>query len=187
VSSVLFRWSVKELQTKFTGNCIGFSCCYMASICTTFLVFGTKNVLLPHIFIKVRVNLSLCWPSTGPWGRILYLIKHHVMKDRILSEWQSTWQVFRNLPLCLQDNDAIVPKNRPRQLPLQFSDHPNISYYLTNYMERKIIVVQLVQKISSLYGKRRFISVFTKAYQWALSWAKWISQNSYALTPKDLF
>jgi len=38
----------------------------------------------------------------------------------------------------------------------------------------KLIVAQLIKKIPAFYGTRRFITVFTSAHHWPLSWARWI-------------
>jgi hypothetical protein len=55
--------------------------------------------------------------------------------------------------------------------------HENLLTYLLTYsMVQDIIwkvVIQHVKKILS-YGTRRFITVFTQARHWPLSWASWI-------------
>jgi len=38
----------------------------------------------------------------------------------------------------------------------------------------KLLVTQLVRKLSDSYGARRFITVFTRAQKQYLSWATWI-------------
>jgi hypothetical protein len=38
----------------------------------------------------------------------------------------------------------------------------------------EIIAAYLVEKFAASYGNRKFISVFTKAYHWATSWARWM-------------
>jgi hypothetical protein len=42
----------------------------------------------------------------------------------------------------------------------------------------KLIFVQLVKKFPSFYGTRRFITMFTRARHWSLSWVRWIQSTS---------
>jgi hypothetical protein len=37
-----------------------------------------------------------------------------------------------------------------------------------------ILVLQLVKNFRIFYGKQKFIAVFTRAFHWSLSWARWI-------------
>jgi hypothetical protein len=55
------------------------------------------------------------------------------------------------------------------------------SFSLTNQLTpwsrvllQKPPVAQLLKKLSTLYGTRKFITVFTRVRQWSLSWARWI-------------
>jgi hypothetical protein len=41
----------------------------------------------------------------------------------------------------------------------------------------KLTVAQLVNKFPAFYGTRRFITVFTTARHWSLSWARWIQST----------
>jgi hypothetical protein len=38
----------------------------------------------------------------------------------------------------------------------------------------KLPIVQLLKNFPEFYGTRRFITVFTRALHWSLSWARWI-------------
>jgi hypothetical protein len=42
------------------------------------------------------------------------------------------------------------------------------------------------QEFTAFYWSRRFISVFTRARHWSLSWARWI-QSSHTISPWDSF
>jgi len=47
----------------------------------------------------------------------------------------------------------------------------------------KLIVTQLEKKSLEFYGTRRFITVFTRTYNWSLSWARCIqSTNSHPIS-----
>jgi hypothetical protein len=61
----------------------------------------------------------------------------------------------------------------------------HISFYLCNFvlcfpppcnrvLSEKLIVAHIVKKFAVFYATRRFITVFTAARHWALSWAWWI-------------
>jgi len=39
---------------------------------------------------------------------------------------------------------------------------------------KKVMVTQLVKKFPTFYGTWRYITMFTRAHHWSLSWAKWI-------------
>jgi len=41
------------------------------------------------------------------------------------------------------------------------------------------MVTQLVKKFPALYGTRRFITVFTRARHWSLSWSGWIQSKIF--------
>jgi hypothetical protein len=41
----------------------------------------------------------------------------------------------------------------------------------------KLIATQLVKKLSAFYGTRMYITVFTIARRWTLSWARWIQST----------
>jgi hypothetical protein len=43
----------------------------------------------------------------------------------------------------------------------------------SRFFLEKLTVTQLVKKFSAFYGTRRFITVFTTARHWSLSWARW--------------
>jgi hypothetical protein len=48
-------------------------------------------------------------------------------------------------------------------------------------------VIQLVNKFPAFYGTRRFITVFTRACHWSLSWARWIqSTSSHTLSVRSI-
>jgi hypothetical protein len=51
----------------------------------------------------------------------------------------------------------------------------------TNFIEQspveKMIFSQLIKKFPALYGIRSFITVFTRARHWSLSWARWIQST----------
>jgi hypothetical protein len=52
-----------------------------------------------------------------------------------------------------------------------------LTYLLTPWCRKlfeKLIITQLVKNILLSYATRRFITVFTKAHYWTLSWASWI-------------
>jgi hypothetical protein len=42
----------------------------------------------------------------------------------------------------------------------------------------KLIVTQLVKELPFFYGTRRFITAFSRARHWSLSWARWIKSKS---------
>jgi hypothetical protein len=51
----------------------------------------------------------------------------------------------------------------------------------------KLIVTQLIKNILLSYGTRRFITVFTKARHWTLSWASWIQFTpSIPISPRSI-
>jgi hypothetical protein len=43
----------------------------------------------------------------------------------------------------------------------------------------KLVVTQLVKKFPAFYGTRRFITVFTRARHWSLSWARCIQSTTF--------
>jgi len=45
----------------------------------------------------------------------------------------------------------------------------------------KLIVAQLAKTFPSFYGTRRFITVFTTACHWTLSWSGWSSPHPHTL------
>jgi len=45
----------------------------------------------------------------------------------------------------------------------------------------KVIVTQLVKKFPTFYGTWRSITVFTGAFPWSLSWARWIQSSQSQL------
>jgi hypothetical protein len=50
----------------------------------------------------------------------------------------------------------------------------------------KLRVTQLVKKFPAHYGSRRFITIFTRARHWSLTWARWIQStpsHSYIFLP----
>jgi len=48
----------------------------------------------------------------------------------------------------------------------------------TRVLRDEVIVTQLVKKSPAFYGTRRFITVFTRARQLCLSWARWIQSTT---------
>jgi hypothetical protein len=51
----------------------------------------------------------------------------------------------------------------------------------------KLTVAQLVNKFSAFYGTRMFITVFTRARHWSISWARWIqSSPSHAVSLRSI-
>jgi len=45
---------------------------------------------------------------------------------------------------------------------------------MSRVLLEKLTVTQLVKITPAIYGARRFITVFTRARRWTLSWASWI-------------
>jgi len=43
----------------------------------------------------------------------------------------------------------------------------------------KLVVTHLVMKFPTLYWTQRFITMFTRACYWSLSWARWIYSTPY--------
>jgi len=56
--------------------------------------------------------------------------------------------------------------------------HFVVKSFLTNFIEEKLTVTQLVKKFPAFYGIRRFITMFTTVRHWFLSWATWIQSTS---------
>jgi hypothetical protein len=46
-------------------------------------------------------------------------------------------------------------------------------------LPEKLVLAQLVKQFPAFYGIRRFITVFTKALFWSLSWGRWIQSTKY--------
>jgi hypothetical protein len=66
-----------------------------------------------------------------------------------------------------------VQSATPLLLHYDITDEPNQPTTRNRVLE-KLTVTQLVKKFPALYGTRRFITVFTTAGHWSLSWARWI-------------
>jgi len=43
----------------------------------------------------------------------------------------------------------------------------------------KLTVTLLVKEYPAFYGTWRFNTVFTRAHQWSLSWARWLQSTPY--------
>jgi hypothetical protein len=54
---------------------------------------------------------------------------------------------------------------------------PQSNYLCGAFLLEKLIVTQLVKKFPTFYATQRFITVFTRAYHWSLSWARWIQST----------
>jgi len=59
-----------------------------------------------------------------------------------------------------------------------FVNYLIMSHQLTGWMHgtvlEKLIIVQLVKIYAAFYGTKRFVTVFTSAHQWSLSWCRCI-------------
>jgi hypothetical protein len=66
-----------------------------------------------------------------------------------------------------------------------FSSLPFPATYLTIWKRvlEKLTITQLVKKISAFYGTRRFITVFTWARHWSLTWARCIQSTTSTQFP----
>jgi hypothetical protein len=47
----------------------------------------------------------------------------------------------------------------------------------SRFLLEKLIVTQLIKKFLTFYATRRFITVFTRASHWSISWARWIQST----------
>jgi len=50
---------------------------------------------------------------------------------------------------------------------------------MSSVLQEKLTVAKLVKKCPAFYGTRRFITMFTLACHWSLSWTRWIQSTTF--------
>ena len=82
------------------------------------------------------------------------------------------------LPLFTQDVHEHGSYHRISQWMQTFCVLACLLIPLSRVLLEKLTVSQLVEKFTTLYGTRRFITTFTNACPLSLSWARWIRSMS---------
>jgi hypothetical protein len=115
----------------------------------------------------------------------------------VYGELESTWDrscsglrvISQNLPGGTKENHDIsnmvvgfVSVSNPGLTEYE-AGIPTLSG-VTNSMEHSPSeAVTQVKKFPAFYGARRFITVFTTARHWSLSWARWVQSSSHPVSP----
>jgi hypothetical protein len=117
------------------------------------------------VHLIILRHLINCWDSMVHWQMLAAGIKeHHGNSVRIG---------------CL----VLQPVERDSD-GSSLSQTARLIWLLTTWLTlwgrdllEKLIVTQLVKKFPAFYGTWRFITVFTRARHWSLSWARWIQST----------
>jgi hypothetical protein len=69
----------------------------------------------------------------------------------------------------VQDRNFLFIRNH---LPISFCANDPLTHSWSWALHEKLLIVQLLQNFTAFYGTRKFITVFTKALHWSLSWTR---------------
>jgi len=99
--------------------------------------------------------------------------------------WCNTLSKWALTPLLPPHNCRTV--SRVTILSYAVMNHSHLAVHKLNkwqwthiksrILHMKLIVTQLIKKFPTFYGTHKFITLFTRACLWSLSWARWIQST----------
>jgi len=149
--------------------CLSIQGCVLKPICITFRVALTCHIAC-ILFNKETMHMTLRPPHYVLISSSL--CKHTQYRSRRLRNYR--YEVLRERNWHVHMNNYIREEHKfSREFLL-----------LTNtFRLQKHVVARLVKKVPRILGNQRFITVFTTAHFWPLSWFKWFQLAVSHLTP----